>query len=450
MARGVFRTTRRTQRSDDLFSQARGLIPGGVDSPVRAFGSVGASPPFISHAKGPYLVDVDGNEYVDLVCSWGPIILGHAHPEVLAAVTEAASRGLSFGAPHAGEAELAAAIVSIMPVEKVRLVNSGTEATMSAIRVARGATGRDKIIKFSGCYHGHSDGLLADAGSGAATFGIPGSAGVPAATAADTIVVPYNDREAVRAAFDANPGAVAAIITEAAPANMGAIVPGEGFNRFLHDVAHEHGALLISDEVLTGFRSSSQGYWGLDGAEEGWVPDLFTFGKVIGAGMPLAAFGGRAELMDLLAPLGPVYQAGTLSGNPIGTAAGLAQLRLLDEDVYTRLERSSGLLSREWSQALLAAGVPHRVNRIGTIFSVFWTADPVVDYASAKTQDTRAFSAFHASMLEQGVYLPPSAFEVCFVSAAHDARALDRVVSALPAAAEAAARASERSVLRRR
>ncbi|WP_207473481.1 glutamate-1-semialdehyde 2,1-aminomutase [Tessaracoccus sp. SD287] len=430
------------KRSAELFAQAQHLIPGGVDSPVRAFGSVGGTPPFISHARGPYLYDVDGNEYVDLVCSWGPIILGHAHPAVLEAVHAAASRGLSFGAPHAGEAELAAAIVSLMPVEKVRLVNSGTEATMSAIRVARGATGRDKIIKFAGCYHGHSDGLLAEAGSGAATFAIPGSAGVPVATAADTIVVPYNDPDAVRVAFEAHPGEIAAIITEAAPANMGAIVPGPGFNKFLHDVAHEHGALLISDEVLTGFRSSSQGYWGIDGAQEGWVPDLFAFGKVIGAGLPLAAFGGRAELMDLLAPAGPVYQAGTLSGNPVGTAAGLAQLRLLDDALYRRLDRTAETLKQAWTEALSAAGVPHRVNSIGTIFSVFFTDDEVTDYASAKRQDTTAFAAFHAEMLAQGVYLPPSAFEVCFVSDAHDSRALDRVVSALPRAAQAAARAS--------
>lgn len=428
------------RRSNDLFTQAQHLIPGGVDSPVRAFGSVGGTPPFISHARGPYLYDVDGNEYVDLVCSWGPIILGHAHPQILDAVREAASKGLSFGAPHPGEGELAAAIIALMPVEKVRLVNSGTEATMSAIRVARGATGRDKIIKFAGCYHGHSDGLLAEAGSGAATQGIPGSAGVPASTAADTIVVPYNDRDAVRDAFEANPDQVAAIITEAAPANMGAIVPGEGFNKFLHDLAHEHGALLISDEVLTGFRSSAQGYWGIDG--QGWVPDLFTFGKVIGAGLPLAAFGGRAELMDLLAPAGPVYQAGTLSGNPLGTAAGLAQLRLLDDDLYATLNRKAEQLKRAWGEALTAAGVPHTINAIGTIFSVFFTDQPVTDYTSAKAQNTAAFAAFHAEMLAQGVYLPPSAFEVCFLSAAHDNRALDRVVSALPAAAQAAARAN--------
>lgn len=313
---------------------------------------------------------------------------------------------------------------------------------MSAIRVARGATGRDKIIKFAGCYHGHSDGLLADAGSGAATFAIPGSAGVPVATAADTIVVPYNDPDAVRVAFEAHPGEIAAIITEAAPANMGAIVPGPGFNKFLHDVAHEHGALLISDEVLTGFRSSSQGYWGIDGAQEGWVPDLFAFGKVIGAGLPLAAFGGRAELMDLLAPAGPVYQAGTLSGNPVGTAAGLAQLRLLDDALYRRLDRTAETLKQAWTEALSGAGVAHRVNSIGTIFSVFFTDDEVTDYASAKRQDTTAFAAFHAEMLAQGVYLPPSAFEVCFVSDAHDSLALDRVVSALPRAAQAAARAS--------
>ncbi|MGD7732519.1 glutamate-1-semialdehyde 2,1-aminomutase [Propionibacteriaceae bacterium G57] len=429
------------KRSAELFGQAQHLIPGGVDSPVRAFGSVGGTPPFISHARGPYLYDVDGNEYVDLVCSWGPIILGHAHPAVLEAVNLAASRGLSFGAPHPGEAELAAAIVALMPVEKVRLVNSGTEATMSAIRVARGATGRDKIIKFAGCYHGHSDGLLAEAGSGAATFAIPGSAGVPAATAADTIVVPYNDLDAVRAAFAAHPDQIAAIITEAAPANMGAIVPGPGFNKGLHDLAHEHGALLISDEVLTGFRSSAQGYWGLDGADEGWVPDLFTFGKVIGAGLPLAAFGGRAELMDLLAPSGPVYQAGTLSGNPLGTAAGLAQLQLLDEALYGRLNDKAARLKAAWHEALSQESVPHTINSIGTIFSVFFTDKVVTDYASARTQNTRAFAAFHAEMLAQGVYLPPSAFEVCFVSDAHDARALDRVVAALPSAARAAARA---------
>ncbi|NKY08299.1 glutamate-1-semialdehyde 2,1-aminomutase, partial [Cellulomonas hominis] len=310
--------------SEELFDRARGVIPGGVSSPVRAYGSVGGTPRFLASARGAYVTDVDGREYVDLVGSWGPAILGHAHPEVVEAVREAAGRGLSFGAPTLAEVELAGAVRARVPViDRLRLVSTGTEATMTAIRLARGVTGRDKVVKFAGCYHGHSDGLLAAAGSGVATFALPGSAGVPATIAAETIVLPYNDLTAVEAAFAEHGADIAAVITEAAPANMGVVPPAPGFNAGLARIAHAHGALLIQDEVLTGFRVGPAGWWGLEAAREGWSPDLLTFGKVVGGGMPVAALGGSAAVMDALAPTGPVYQAGTLSGNPVATAAGL-------------------------------------------------------------------------------------------------------------------------------
>jgi glutamate-1-semialdehyde 2,1-aminomutase len=426
--------------SQQLFDRAREVIPGGVNSPVRAFGSVGGTPRFIASGSGPMITDADGTSYVDLVCSWGPMILGHAHPAVLEATMSAARSGLSFGAPTAGEAALAEEIVTrVAPVEKVRLVSSGTEATMSAIRLARGFTGRELVVKFAGCYHGHVDALLAAAGSGVATFALPGSAGVTAGTTADVIVLPYNDIDAVRTAFAAHPGEIAAVITEAAPCNMGVVPPRDGFNAELAAVAHADGALLISDEVLTGFRASATGMYGIDG--DGWAPDLMTFGKVIGGGLPVGAFGGRAEIMDLLAPTGPVYQAGTLSGNPVATAAGLATLRACDTALYERLSATATAVGDMVHRALDAAGVPHCLQRAGTLFSVFFTDGPVTDYDAARRQSTAAFAAFFHAMLDGGVYLPPSAFEAWFVSGAHDDESLSRIERALPAAARAAAAA---------
>ncbi|WP_111766267.1 glutamate-1-semialdehyde 2,1-aminomutase [Nakamurella deserti] len=433
-------TTRPTTESEALFARALAVTPGGVNSPVRAFRSVGGTPRFMRSGQGAWITDADGNSYVDLVGSWGPMILGHRHPAVIDAVNSAVGRGLSFGTPGAGEVELGEEIVARMPVDEVRLVSSGTEATMSAIRLARGFTGRTVVVKFAGCYHGHVDALLASAGSGVATLALPDSAGVPASTTADVLVLPYNDVPALEAAFAEHGDRIACVITEAAAANMGVVPPLPGFNATLSRLTRAHGALLISDEVMTGFRLSRSGMYGLDGAVEGWAPDLMTFGKVIGGGLPVGAFGGRSDVMELLAPVGPVYQAGTLSGNPVATAAGVATLRQLDADVYAHLDATAAEVARLSSAALTGAGVGHRVQHAGNLFSIFFTTDEVRNYDEARTQHTAPFAAFFHSMLDSGVYLPPSAFEAWFVSAAHDDRAMEHIAAALPAAAEAAAR----------
>jgi glutamate-1-semialdehyde 2,1-aminomutase len=410
--------------SQTLFKRAKQLMPGGVNSPVRAFRSVGGAPFFVKAAHGAMLVTEDDRELIDFVCTWGPAIHGHNHPRIKAAIAAALENGTSFGTPNRYEVEMAELIVRFVPsIQKVRMCNSGTEATMSAVRLARGFTKRDKIIKFSGCYHGHSDSLLIKAGSGALTHGHPDSAGIPAAFAQETIVLPFNDGLALEAVFAAHPHKIAGVIVEPYPANVGLILPAPGYLQYLRALCTANGALLIFDEVMTGFRLARGGVQEI----EKITPDLTTLGKIIGGGLPVGAFGGRADIMDWLAPLGPVYQAGTLSGNPLAMAAGIAALNLLEEvDPYPRLER----LGRQVQGALLAAarqkGLPLQVPQVGSMFAVFFNAKPVRDYATALRSDARLFARFFHGCLERGVYLPPSAYETAFLSTAHEGPAIDR------------------------
>lgn len=414
-------------KSQALFERAKKRVPGGVNSPVRAFGSVGMTPRFIVSAAGDRIRDADGNGYIDFVGSWGPMILGHAHPAVVEAVERAAKDGLSFGAATEREIEMAELICGAVPgVDMVRMVNSGTEAVMSAIRAARGFTGRDKIVKFSGCYHGHSDALLVKAGSGLMTQGLPGSAGVPEGCTRDTLSAPYNDLESVRALFDANPGQIAAVIVEPVAANMGVVLPKQGFLSGLRALCDKCGALLIFDEVITGFRLA----YGGAAAYYGVKADLYAFGKIIGGGMPVGAYGGGRDMMSVVSPLGSVYQAGTLSGNPVAMAAGLAQLKVLRDtpDFYENLNRTSAEFFKALDGILTSANVPHIVNYAGSLGSVFFTGNPVTDYASAQASDTDKFADYFRFMLERGIYVAPSQFEALFLSAAHTPEDLQRTL----------------------
>lgn len=418
-----------TKKSSKLFNEAKTLMPGGVNSPVRAFKSVKRDPLFIGRAKGQYIYDVDGNKFIDYVGSWGPMILGHAHPAVVSALKKTVASGTSFGAPTPYEVEMAKLVRKMMPsVEVVRMVNSGTEATMSAVRVARAFTNREMIIKFAGCYHGHFDSFLIKAGSGATTFGTPDSPGVPKDLAAKTLVAEFNDLESVKKLFDDNRNEIAAIIVEPVVGNMGVVNPKGGFLLGLLDVAHANGALLILDEVMTGFRLSR------GGAQEifGIRPDLTTFGKIIGGGLPVGAYGGRREIMKSVSPDGPVYQAGTLSGNPLAMAAGLAQLRILDKqkNIYKRLERLGKLLEVGINRNLVKLGLNYRLNRAGSMFTLFFTAEAVRDFRSALTSDTNKFAVYFQEMLKRGIYLPPSQFEAAFISAAHTEEDIERAIDA--------------------
>jgi len=431
-----------TGKSRELMERARRLLPGGVNSPVRAYGAVGGQPVVIASGAGALLTDVDGNEYVDYVGSFGPLILGHAHPPVVQAVQAAAERGTSFGAPTEAETELAARVVAAMDsIEMVRFVSSGTEATMSALRLARAATERDLVLKFEGCYHGHSDGLLAAAGSGVATFALPDSPGVPAAFAAQTLLAPYNNLDLAAATFDAHPGAIACVIVEPVAGNMGLIPPASGFLEGLRELCDRHGALLLFDEVITGFRV------GRGGAQErfGVRADLTALGKVIGGGLPVGAYGGPRALMERMAPQGDVYQAGTLSGNPLATAAGIATLDALDADAaaYQRLEKLGARLEDGLSDAAREAGVPLAVSRVGSVLTPFFLAAPPTDYAGARAADLDAFARFHRALLKRGVLPPPSQFESWFISLAHDEELIDRTIAAARGAlSETAAEAS--------
>jgi glutamate-1-semialdehyde 2,1-aminomutase len=425
-----------TTKSTELFKLAESVIPGGVNSPVRAFRAVGRGPLFIREAAGALITDADGNTYIDYVGSWGPMIVGHSHPAVIEAIREAAGRGTSYGAPTELEIELAREICLAFPsIERVRLTSSGTEAAMSAIRLARGFTGRDRIVKFEGCYHGHSDSLLVKAGSGLATFGTPDSAGVPADFARNTIVVPYNDPEALAKTFEEQGSEIACVIIEPVAGNMGCVAPRDGYLEAVREIAASHGALLIFDEVITGFRVAFGGAQELFGVK----PDLTCLGKIIGGGLPVGAFGGRAEVMNRLAPLGPVYQAGTLSGNPLAVTAGLAILKLLKETrPYNELERRSARLEEGLRNAAVEAGVPATVNRVGSMLTAFFAEYPVTDWPSAKKSDADRYARFFRSMLEQGVYLAPSQFECAFISLVHTDELLERTVEAARTGMQAA------------
>lgn len=416
------------EKSKKLFEEAKKYIPGGVNSPVRAFGSVGGNPLFINKAKGSKIYDVDGNEYIDYVGSWGPMILGHAHPDVIRAVREAAEKGTSYGAPTELEIEMAKLVVEAVPsIEKVRFVSSGTEAVMSAIRLARGYTGREKIVKFEGCYHGHSDSLLARAGSGLMTLSIPGTPGVTEGTARDTIVLPYNNLDAVREVFEKQGEEIACVILEPIAGNMGVVPPREGFLEGLRKLTDEYGALLIFDEVITGFRVSPGGAQQLFGI----TPDLTTLGKIIGGGLPVGAFGGKAEIMDHIAPDGPVYQAGTLSGNPLAMAAGIATLKnLRSPSVYAQLEEAASKLAAGMKEVLDEAGIPYYQTRVGSMMCTFFTDREVVDYSTAASADTEMYSRFFWGMIENGCYFAPSQFEAAFVSTAHTDLDIEKTVEA--------------------
>jgi len=417
-----------TTKSEDLFNRAQQVIPGGVNSPVRAFRAVGRSPLFIREAAGASITDVDGNSYIDYVGSWGPMILGHAHPVVIEAIREAAGRGTSYGAPTELEVELAGEIISAFPsIERVRLTSSGTEAAMSAIRLARGFTGRDGIVKFEGCYHGHSDSLLVKAGSGLATFGTPDSAGVPADLARHTIVVPFNDTESLAKTFDEQESEIACVIIEPVAGNMGCVPPRSGYLEAVREITSRHGALLIFDEVITGFRVAYGGAQELYGVK----PDLTCLGKIIGGGLPVGAFGGRADVMDKLAPLGPVYQAGTLSGNPLAVTAGLAILKLLREsNPYEQLERLGSKLEQGLKAAAAEASIPATVNRVGSMLTAFFTEGPVTDWPSAKKSNADQYARYFRAMLEEGIYLAPSQFECAFVSLAHTDELIEKTIDA--------------------
>jgi glutamate-1-semialdehyde 2,1-aminomutase len=414
--------------SECEFARAQKSIPGGVNSPARAFGAVGGTPPFIQSGEGPFLTDIDGHQYIDYIGSWGPHILGHRHPAVIEAIQKALQTGTSFGAPTIAESDLAELVIELVPcVEKVRMVNSGTEATMSAIRLARGFTGRNVIIKFAGCYHGHVDSLLVQAGSGALTLGTPSSPGVPPGCTADTLVLPYNDVAALSQAFAEKAAELAAVIIEPVCGNMGCVIPSEAFLKALRQLCTDHGTVLIFDEVMTGFRvglNCAQGRLGV-------TPDLTTLGKILGGGMPVGAYGGRADIMDAVSPVGSVYQAGTLSGNPVAMASGLATLRqLVHDDPYDRLESLAARLEAGFLQAGRSAGVPVQVNRVGSMLTLFFSDSPVSDFASATSSDTQRFAKWFHGMLNAGVYLPCSQFEALFVSAEHTPELIDETVAA--------------------